>query len=247
MILTVYTSPNSTLMKKAGKWFGHRHLIILYSPKPWSLVHGFYIQMGGLLLCDNDSKTAIQVLQVDELLELMREGKVDQLQISEGDIWDKSKGDLFMKLFAVLQTTWFIFQCIFCWVAQLPITELEVMTLSFAALNIITYALWWQKPQDVIKPIPVWLKNVSQCEEAGAESTRMFNPDLEEDITDHNSFPSPDSTHAQPEPYPLSSANQSLEATTLQVHQSSNNGQHPHRIQPSPCAYENSDSKSPFS
>lgn len=40
-------------------------------------------------------------------------------------------------------------QCIARWIERLPVTELEVLTLVFASLNIITYALWWDKPQSM--------------------------------------------------------------------------------------------------
>ena len=32
---------------------------------------------------------------------------------------------------------------------HLPVTELEVVALAFAALNIVTYAFWWNKPQNM--------------------------------------------------------------------------------------------------
>ncbi|KAF9474833.1 hypothetical protein BDN70DRAFT_779290, partial [Pholiota conissans] len=64
----------------------------------------------------------------------------------EEDIKDRSKGDAISKAFVLLQTMWFIAQCISRWLAKLPVTELEVVTLAFAMLNIITYALWWHKP-----------------------------------------------------------------------------------------------------
>ncbi|KXN85201.1 hypothetical protein AN958_11624 [Leucoagaricus sp. SymC.cos] len=69
--------------------------------------------------------------------------------ISEEEINDKSKGDAFTKLVVVLQTSWFIIQCITRWAAHLHITELEIVTLAFAFLNIIIYVVWWNKPQNM--------------------------------------------------------------------------------------------------
>jgi hypothetical protein len=54
-----------------------------------------------------------------------------------------------IKLLVVVQTSWFVFQCLARWILHLPVTELEVMTLAFALLNIATYGLWWKKPQNV--------------------------------------------------------------------------------------------------
>ena len=76
---------------------------------------------------------------------------------SEKDIQDKSKGDSFSKGFAVLQTTWFVSQCIARGVAGLVITELELATFAFAVLNGILYFLWWNKPLNVSSPTPIYL------------------------------------------------------------------------------------------
>ncbi|KXN87081.1 hypothetical protein AN958_09291 [Leucoagaricus sp. SymC.cos] len=61
-----------------------------------------------------------------------------------------AKGDFLAKLLAVLQTGWFILQCIARWVTHLPVTELEVVTHVIAFLNIFVYDLWWNKPQNML-------------------------------------------------------------------------------------------------
>ncbi|KDQ55310.1 hypothetical protein JAAARDRAFT_195714 [Jaapia argillacea MUCL 33604] len=38
---------------------------------------------------------------------------------------------------------------------HLPITELEIATLTFTILNLTTYSLWWNKPTDVRCPYPI--------------------------------------------------------------------------------------------
>jgi len=75
--------------------------------------------------------------------------------VTESEIRDKSKGDTLGKLLTVLQTTWFIAQYLGRWTAHQPTTQLEVMTLAYAALNVAIYALWWDKPLDVQEPIDV--------------------------------------------------------------------------------------------
>lgn len=105
--------------------------------------------MGGFLFYDRETDWPVRVLHFHELLDLIRLNAVDPPDVTEEEISDKSKGDLLTKLLVVLQTTWFAVQCVARWMVHLPVTELEIMTFSFAVLNFITYALWWQKPLSV--------------------------------------------------------------------------------------------------
>ncbi|KAF8656113.1 hypothetical protein AX16_002751 [Volvariella volvacea WC 439] len=73
--------------------------------------------------------------------------------VSEEEIQDKAKGDFFSKLVAVVQTSWFVLQCVARQVEGLALTELELVTHAFAAVNIITYILWWDKPLNATYPI----------------------------------------------------------------------------------------------
>ena len=68
---------------------------------------------------------------------------------------DRSKGDALSKGIAILQTGWFILQCIARKIQGLAVTELEVVTLAFAALNFAVYVFWWNKPLDVGVPFIV--------------------------------------------------------------------------------------------
>lgn len=115
--------------------------------KLWTLSHGFFVQMGGFLFVQ-DGQPAF-VITFQRLQELIDNNTIDLPSVTEEDIFDKSKGDFLTKLLVVLQTVWFIVQCIGRWAVRLPVTELEVITLAFAVLNIVTYSLWWHKPQNV--------------------------------------------------------------------------------------------------
>src|ERR1700733_293022 len=54
--------------------------------------------------------------------------------VSESEILDKGKSNPLAKLFAVLQTLWFIIQYFGRWAADQPKTQLEVVTLAYAAI-----------------------------------------------------------------------------------------------------------------
>lgn len=77
------------------------------------------------------------------------------LLITEAEIADKSKGNNVAKLLTVLQTTWFILQYIERWAAHQTRTQLELMTLAYAILNILIYSLWWNKPLNVNEPFEI--------------------------------------------------------------------------------------------
>ncbi|KIK53932.1 hypothetical protein GYMLUDRAFT_922704 [Collybiopsis luxurians FD-317 M1] len=76
-------------------------------------------------------------------------------RISEAEIEGRSHSDGFSKLVAVMQTTWFVVQLFARWIEGLPVTELEVMTLDFAAMNVLISFFWWDKPQGVGSPVRI--------------------------------------------------------------------------------------------
>ncbi|TFK61974.1 hypothetical protein BDN72DRAFT_777661 [Pluteus cervinus] len=121
-----------------------------YAGLNWTQTHGQFAQMGGFARKDNKC-----VLHPPTLIELIKEGRIDldQLQLTKGDIDDKSKGDILSKALVAFQTTWFVFECLARLQQDLPLIELEVVTLAFAVLNVITYALWWYKPLNILRPI----------------------------------------------------------------------------------------------
>ena len=115
----------------------------------WTQTHGFFALMGGFVLYDNEQ--TFHVLGSGDLVD----EDVVFPDVDEADIKDRSKGDMMTKGLVLLQTGWFIVQCIARGVERLPLTELELVTLAFAALNLTTYALWWNKPLKVQGPIAV--------------------------------------------------------------------------------------------
>ena len=83
-------------------------------------------------------------------------------KITAAAIHDRSKGDALSKIIAILQTTWFIIQCITRGQQQLALTELELVTLALASLNAVTFAIWWHKPLGVQDPVQIYLKMESE-------------------------------------------------------------------------------------
>jgi hypothetical protein len=106
--------------------------------------------MGGFMLYEDDKPPSI--LDPRGLEPYLQRGEID---ITEKEIQDRSRGDVLSKGLVIVQTGWFVFQCIARSVEHLPITELELVTLAFATLNFVTYGLWWDKPLSVQCPYRV--------------------------------------------------------------------------------------------
>jgi len=125
--------------------------------------------MGGFALHDAD-KSFLRVLDERTLEELDQAGEIEWPTITKKEIQDRSKTDTFSKGIVLLQTTWFIIQCISRFATKLAVTELETVTLAFAVLNAITYWLWWDKPSDVRCAVPVYLKSAESSNQTVSEA-----------------------------------------------------------------------------
>ena len=78
---------------------------------------------------------------------------------TEAEIQDKGKSDWLAKSLVLLQTSWFVLQCIARAAKHLPVTHLEIVTLAYAAVNFVIYIFWWNKPLNVNRPVRVFRKS----------------------------------------------------------------------------------------
>jgi len=124
-----------------------RKLAREYKGEGWTLTHGFFATMGGFMAYEGNRP--IGVLLPEQLRSYSLTGNGNFPRISKMEIEDKSKGDFISKAVVILQTSWFVMQCIARGVQGLPITELELATVAFAGLNFVIYLLWRDKPLNV--------------------------------------------------------------------------------------------------
>ncbi|KZP16874.1 hypothetical protein FIBSPDRAFT_690964, partial [Athelia psychrophila] len=117
----------------------------------WTIVHCFFVQMDGFYLYGTDGKP-IRPLSGEDIVRLAEHRYVPPPQ---EELEDKSKGDWVSKGLAMVQTLWFIAQCIARRLQHLSITQIEVVTLSYCVINMVVYACWWYKPLSVDLPIRV--------------------------------------------------------------------------------------------
>ena len=78
---------------------------------------------------------------------------------TEAEIKDRGKSDWLAKSLVLLQTSWFIMQCIARGIKHLPVTHPEIVMLAYAAMNFVIYIFWWNKPLNVNRPVRVFQKS----------------------------------------------------------------------------------------
>jgi hypothetical protein len=116
--------------------------------------------MGGFM--EYEGNRPIRVLLPEQLESYSLTGNGDFPRISKEEIEDRSKGDAISKSLVILQTGWFVTQCVARKIQGLPITELELVTVAFAALNFVIYILWWHKPVNVQRGVRVYKKRMTE-------------------------------------------------------------------------------------
>jgi len=137
------------------------------------MVHGHFLQMGGFVIVESGKRP--YTLSPENLKSLLEQEEITFPTISAKEIEDKSKGDFLAKGLVALQTLWFVTQCIARRARGLTITELELVTLAFAAFNIITYFLWWHKPLDVRYPVHLQLIDQNSFTDEGLDEGAPAN------------------------------------------------------------------------
>ena len=126
-------------------------------------MHGFFIIMGGFHLFKRSSeeKSGTQSISQEDdyplhpLLasDLMHDDIYSFAMPTEAEIKDRGKSDWLAKSLVLLQTLWFIIQCIARGIKHLPVTHLEIVMLAYVAMNFMIYVFWWNKPLNINQPV----------------------------------------------------------------------------------------------
>jgi hypothetical protein len=168
---TVYHGRRDT--EKRWDFFFTTENIPLQIPVPgWTRTRGFFLIMGGFQLYQQPEEELLKrkeggvvhySINPGEFVRILELEDVRQHQLetvvprtTEGDLKDRGKSDGISKAIVLLQTLWFIVQCIARYISHLPLTELEIVTLAYAMMNSFIYIFWWDKPRDVGCPIRVY-------------------------------------------------------------------------------------------
>ena len=124
----------------------------------WSIEQGFFAVMGGYAVDGTvtdpttfETKQQRRIVTALGLELLARAGALPAL--SNQDIKDRSKADLFAKTIVLLQIAWFGLQVISRLAAGLAVTPLEAHTAVHVCCAIGLYLIWLKKPYNVDTPI----------------------------------------------------------------------------------------------
>ncbi|BCS03147.1 uncharacterized protein AKAW2_70025A [Aspergillus luchuensis] len=149
--------PEFLLMLALGQWSsarasvkGFEQLLTTKTTKRplWTLTHAFYADMGGFLI-DGPGTDRPFPVNAKQLRFLIEKGYVDYPMIGEDDINDRNKSDAFSRVIAVCQALWLLVNCAMRVAQGLALTTLELTTISFVVVFLVTSFCWRFKPSDI--------------------------------------------------------------------------------------------------
>jgi len=139
-----------------------------------TLRQSFYANMGGFILCPRDS-TPFPIHGL-HLVYLVKEGYMTLPSMTSDEIADKSKADVLTKALVCLQTGWFVVQCFGRSHQGLPLTSLELTTVSYVWCTWAIYSQWLSKPLDIAAPTYLDIKasTAEMLLQAGPEAAEPY-------------------------------------------------------------------------
>jgi hypothetical protein len=149
--------PEFPLTYAAGQWSRAKHSVVkfkAYSLGDWHMRQAFFADMGGFVFHPKDGDPF--PLNADQLHWLVVNGFVDYPNVTQKEIWDKSKQDTFTKVVTAFQISYLIIQCAARAIQRLAITTLELNALAIVVCSLMTSTFWLHKPADVSTPIHIY-------------------------------------------------------------------------------------------
>ncbi|KAI9771735.1 MAG: hypothetical protein M1839_002749 [Geoglossum umbratile] len=140
-------APELPMVFACGQWASAQRSVAQMGNPGWTIVHSLYADGGGFLLQPPD--TYAFPVTAKQIHYLVTEEYIPMPTITQREIWDKSKADKFAKTITGLQTLWLMTQIIARAIQRLPVTPLELSTLSIVCCSLTTLYFWLSKPLDV--------------------------------------------------------------------------------------------------
>ena len=131
----------------------------------FGLVHAFYAAMGGFAFdIPTSSEAGIgptsfsthrDVLNPQGFLYIMKNFPDIIPDISEESIIDRVEYSPLSKALLIVQVGWFCASSISRFIQHLPLSLLEVSAASHGLCTLLTYFVWWSKPQNIAEATPI--------------------------------------------------------------------------------------------
>jgi hypothetical protein len=75
--------------------------------------------------------------------------------ITEESITDRAESSVLSNALLIVQVGWFCANCLSRLMQHLPLSLIEISTVARGFCALVTYFVWWSKPQNVAGPIPM--------------------------------------------------------------------------------------------
>ncbi|KAL2016206.1 hypothetical protein VTK56DRAFT_4063 [Thermocarpiscus australiensis] len=177
-----FLGPDLLLLAALGQLSSARRSVKLFRELPrspdreaWTLVHGFFANMGGFHLDGPDYPPF--PLNAEQLHYLVKHGHVDFPKLSKLDIKASNKTDGLSKLITLWQVFWFSVSELQRAREGLPMTTFELTALSFSLTMLVTSLCWYAKPT-ISRPTMLKTKDGRTIESIRAMARDSTHPGL---------------------------------------------------------------------
>lgn len=171
-------APEMLTILSGLQWKSARHSVQLMSSLEnaggWTVVHGFFADSGGFLLCPLD--TPPFPVNSRAIHYLVQQKYIAMPAITQAEIEDRSKADIFVKTVACVQGGYMIAQCIARPVQHLEVSFLELSTVAYVVCTAVTYLMWIHKPLGVEKAVRIEM-HTRMCQvllDAGQDGAKPY-------------------------------------------------------------------------
>ncbi|KAF2812833.1 uncharacterized protein BDZ99DRAFT_437541 [Mytilinidion resinicola] len=142
----------------AEQWLSARQSVTAFSRlghSQWTIRHGFFADMGGILVAFRDCEPF--PVDSQQLAYLVENKHLAMPAISVDDILCVDKANGLARFLTMVQMLWFCVSCIARGASGLGFSTLEVSTLAFIFCTLHTFFFWYYKPLDpeLQKIVPV--------------------------------------------------------------------------------------------
>jgi hypothetical protein len=117
----------------------------------WTLRHAFFADTGGILL--QPVRSTPFLVNGRQLAYLVEKGYLEYPNITEDEIWDKSKADTLARILTLMQASWLVFQLAGRAILRLSTSTLELSAGAIVFCTFGTFICWFHKQSDVRKGI----------------------------------------------------------------------------------------------